>query len=297
MSAVQSYRLFNVVLARKERLSPSMLRCVFRGDEVRHMKIDAPDQRIKLLFPSLNGTPAALTSDGSWWEQTKALPEDRRPVLRTYTLRRVDVEAGEAEVEFVMHGTDGPASAWAMGAQPGDALQIVAPNRDYPEDSGGYEWNPHPEAERGLIIADETALPAVKGILEQLAHRDTPPQIQLFLEVPKQGDCSDLSAWPFAEVHWLARELTGASYGEALLQAVKQHVMLPDYALTRCQEVQEEEEGELLWDRAESDNRFHGWVAAESTTVKHLRRYLIGERNVSKETISFLAYWARGRRA
>lgn len=65
MSAVQSYRLFNVVLARKERLSPSMLRCVFRGDEVRHMKIDAPDQRIKLLFPSLIGTPAALTSDGS----------------------------------------------------------------------------------------------------------------------------------------------------------------------------------------------------------------------------------------
>ncbi|MWL74463.1 siderophore-interacting protein, partial [Escherichia coli] len=180
--AVQGYRLFNVVLARKERLSPSMLRCVFRGDEVRHMKIDAPDQRIKLLFPSLNGTPAALTPDGSWWEQTKALPEDRRPVLRTYTLRRVDVEAGEAEVEFVMHGTDGPASAWAMGAQPGDALQIVAPNRDYPEDSGGYEWNPHPEAERGLIIADETALPAVKGILEQLAHRDTPPQIQLFIE-------------------------------------------------------------------------------------------------------------------
>ncbi|MEB6377635.1 siderophore-interacting protein [Leclercia adecarboxylata] len=296
MSAEQSYRLFNVELARKEVLSPSMLRCVFKGDDVRHMKTDAPDQRIKLLFPSLNGTPSALTSEGCWWEQLRSLPEDIRPVPRTYTLRRVDVEASEMEVEFVMHGTEGPASAWAMGAQPGDELQIVAPNRDYPNDSGGYEWKPHPHAERGLIIADETAWPAVKGILEQLAQRDMPPQIQVFIEVPKQGDCIDLSDYDFAEIHWLARELTGAPYGEALLQAVKQHVTLPEYAQANCQDLREEAEGELLWDRAESDNRFHGWVAAESSAVKHLRRYLTGERNLSKETISFMAYWARGRR-
>jgi NADPH-dependent ferric siderophore reductase len=272
-----------------------MLRCVFSGDEVRHMKIDAPDQRIKLLFPAPNGAPATLTSGGSWWEQIRAMPEDIRPVLRTYTIRRVDVEAGEMDVEFVMHGTEGPASAWAVGSQPGEALQIVAPNRDFTEDSGGYEWNPHSQAERGLVIADETALPAVKGILAQLDQRETPPQIQVFIEVPKQGDCVDLGQYAFAEVHWLARDLTGAGYGEALLQAVKQHVALPEYALTRSQEVQEEAEGELLWDRAESDNRFHGWVAAESSAVKHLRRYLIGERNLSKETISFMAYWARGR--
>ena len=295
MSAVQSYRLFNVVLARKEVLSPSMLRCVFRGDDVHQMKIDAPDQRIKLLFPSLKGTPVTLTADGSWWEQIRSLPEERRPVLRTYTIRRVDVVASEVEVEFVMHGTEGPASAWAVGSQPGAALQIVAPNREFAEDSGGYEWNPHPQAERGLVIADETALPAVKGILQDLVQRETPPHIQVFIEVPKQGDCIDLSQYPFAEVHWLARELTGASYGEALLQAVKEQVKLPDYALTGGQAVQEEAEGELLWDRAESNNRFHGWVAAESSTVKHLRRHLIGECHLSKETISFMAYWARGR--
>ncbi|WP_437612935.1 siderophore-interacting protein [Erwinia sp. V71] len=296
MAAVQSYRLFNVVLARKQVLSPSMLCCVFSGEDVRHMKMDAPDQRIKLLFPSLNGTPSALTPEGSWWEQTKSIPEAERPIVRTYTIRRVNAEAGEMEVEFVMHGTEGPASAWAVGSQPGDVLQIVAPNRDHVEDSGGYEWNPHPQAERALVIADETALPAAKGILEQLAQRDNPPQLQVFLEVPKQGDCLDFSHYTFAEVHWLPRDAAGASYGEALLQAVKQHVQLPDYAVTCCQEVQEEAEDELLWDRAESDNRFHGWVAAESTSVKHLRRYLIGERDLAKDTISFMAYWSRGRR-
>jgi len=296
MAGVQGYRLFNVVLARKQVLSPSMLSCVFSGEEVRHMKMDAPDQRIKLLFPSLNGTPAALSAEGSWWDQAKAMDAEVRPIARTYTIRRVNVDAGEMEVEFVMHGTEGPASAWAVAAEPGNKLQIVAPNRDHREDSGGYEWMPHPQAERALVIADETALPAAKGILEQLAQRDMPPQVQVFLEVPQRGDCIDLSQFAFAEIHWLPREESGASYGEALLDAVQRQVKLPEYALTR-QEVREEAEDDLLWDRVVSnDSRFHGWVAAESGSVKHLRRYLIGERGLSQDTISFMAYWSRGRR-
>ncbi|MCU5771908.1 siderophore-interacting protein [Erwiniaceae bacterium BAC15a-03b] len=296
MAAVEGYRLFNVVLARKQVLSPSMLCCVFSGDEVRQMKMDGPDQRIKLLFPSLNGTPAALTAKSHWWQQTKALPAEFRPVPRTYTIRRVNAEAGEMEVEFVMHGTEGPASAWALAAEPGDALQIVAPNRAHTEESGGFEWRPHAQMERALVIADETALPAAKGILEQLATRANPPQLQIFLEVPKRGDCVDLSQFTFAEVHWLPREEHGASYGEALLGAVQQHVTLPEYALSG-QALREEGAGEILWDRAASDDtRFHGWVAAESSAVKHLRRYLIGERGLSQDTISFMAYWSRGRR-
>lgn len=297
MAAVSAYRLFNVVLARKQVLSPSMLCCVFSGEEVRQMKMDAPDQRIKLLFPAPNGAPAAFVhGETSWWQQAKAMPTEVRPVARTYTIRRVNADAGEMEVEFVMHGTEGPASAWALAAQAGDSLQMAAPNREYAGDSGGYEWRPDAQVERTLVIADETALPAAKGILEQLAQRANPPQLQIFLEVPKRSDCVDLSQFAFAEVHWLPREESGASYGEALLAAVKQYVKLPDYALSR-QVLREEEEGELLWDRAASkDVRFHGWVAAESSAVKHLRRYLIGECGLSQETMSFMAYWSRGLR-
>lgn len=294
----QGYRMFNVVLARKRVLSPSMLCCVFSGEEVRQMKADAPDQRIKLLFPSINGTPSALTEDGekTWWEKARAMPQETRPIARTYTIRHVNTEAAEVEVEFVMHGTEGPASAWALNAEPGAALQMVAPNRACSTSSGGYEWDPHPDVERALVIADETALPAAKAILEQLAEQDNPPQLQMFLEVPKRGDCLDLSHYRFADIHWLPREESGASHGEALLGAVQQRVTLPESALVRG-ELREEGEDDLLWDRADSaDRRFHGWVAAESSAVKQLRRYLIGERGLSPECISFMAYWSRGPR-
>ena len=37
---------------------------------------------------------------------------------------------------------------------------------------------------------------------------------------------------------------------------------------------------EVLWERAAGGNAFYAWVAAESSTVKTLRRYLIGERDL-----------------
>lgn len=297
--AAQSYRLFNVVLARKQVLSPSMLCCVFSGEEVRQMKMDAPDQRIKLLLPAPSGRHFEPVDNGlTWWENMGKLPVEDRPIMRTYTIRHVNADADvpEMEVEFVMHGTEGPASAWAQDAQPGDAMQIAAPNREYGQDSGGYEWNPHAQVKQGLVVADETALPAAKAILEQLAAWQNPPQLQVFLEVPERGDCVDLSQYTFAEIHWLPREASGASYGEALLAAVREHVRLPDSALAR-EDLREEAEGQLVWDRADHDDvRFHGWVAAESSAVKHLRRYLIGERGLAQDCISFMAYWSRGPR-
>ncbi len=35
----------------------------------------------------------------------------------------------------------------------------------------------------------------------------------------------------------------------------------------------------------------YAWVAAESSTVKTLRRYLIGERDLDRATVNFMAYW------
>jgi NADPH-dependent ferric siderophore reductase len=75
---------------------------------------------------------------------------------------------------------------------------------------------------------------------------------------------------------------------------VKERVWLPEGFQHNT--IQEEAEGELLWDKATSGNQaFYGWVAAESTAVKLLRRYLIGERGVDQKAINFMAYWAKAR--
>lgn len=295
MAGVQGYRLFNVTLARRSVVSPSLLSLVFTGPEVGQMKRDSPDQRIKMLFPSEDGTPPSLPAVGSWYQLALELPKEKRPIIRTYTLRHVDREHQEVTVEFVSHGTEGPASAWAIDARPGDALQIVAPNVNYGQDSGGYEWTPPEGLKSALIVADETALPAARGILEMLAGQSSPPQVQAFFEVPEEGDCADLSEFSFAEIIWLPRKPQGASHGERLICAVKQHALTPPPG-SSDETLREEAEGELLWDKATSCNReFYGWVAAESSAVKMLRRYLTGERGVNHDAINFMAYWSKGR--
>lgn len=296
MAGVPGYRLFNVRLARKTRISPSLLSLVFTGPDVAHMKSDSPDQRIKILLASEDGTPPSLSGEGEWYPLFLAIPKAQRPIMRTYTLRHVDAARQEATIEFVCHGTEGPASAWAINAVPGDTLQMVAPNAACEEDSGGYEWTPPEGLLNALIVADETALPATRGILEQLAGLANPPKVQAFIEVPKAGDCVDLSAFTFADIIWLPRETTGAQHGECLIEAVKERARVPENGPRQA--LPDVQEGELMWEKATASSReFFGWVATESTVVKHLRRHLTGERGVDPTTISFMAYWARQRRA
>lgn len=288
------YRLFNVRLESKTPVTPSLLRCVFSGPEIHEMKLDGPDQRIKLLFASEQGGATTMQLGESWYDDYLALPRESRPLMRTYTLRAVDARHEKAVVEFVLHGETGPASRWAMHASPGDSLQMVAPNALSDEDSGGYEWLPHSGVEQVLLIADETALPAAKSILENLAQQATPPQVQAFFEVPLHSDCSASGHFPFAHICWLPREATGSHiWGERLLAAVKERFKIPSGArLPQTALVEEIPEGELLWELASGDQPFYAWVAAESTAVKHLRRYLLDECGLDRSTITFMAYWS-----
>lgn len=135
-----SYRIFDITLKSKTLISPSLVRCVFEGADIHRMKLEAPDQRIKLLFPAVDGKIPQLVNGPDWYGDYMAIPKEQRPVMRTYTLRALRREQNQMDVEFVLHGVNGPASAWATHAEPGDALQTVAPNADFDGDSGGYEW-------------------------------------------------------------------------------------------------------------------------------------------------------------
>ncbi len=186
-----AYRLFNVELKRREQLSPALTRFVFGGPEVAEMKTLAADQRIKIFFPDASGQPPSLPGGSEWYQAYRSVEPARRPPMRTYTIRALRAEQEEVDVEFVLHGENGPASAWATHARIGDRLQLAAPNRQYGDDPGGYEWKPPAGVRHILLIADETALPAVAGILEELAGETEPPVVEAFLEVPGEADILD----------------------------------------------------------------------------------------------------------
>lgn len=288
------YRIFNVTLKQRIQVTPSLLRCVFTGDDVAEMKLESPDQRIKLLFAGEDGYCKTMPVSDGWYQDFLALPKEQRPVMRTYTLRALRQEAKEADVEFVLHGETGPASRWAMHATPGTKMQIVAPNGASLEDSGGYEWIWHEGIRQALLIADETAVPAAVGILEQLAKLPAPPEVQAFFEVPQLAD-AQTGDFPFAEIHWLGRD-DHAPHGERLLAAIRENLTLPDCARVAEQSLEEKSLAEdTIWERAEGKHAFSAWVAAESGVVKKVRHCLIDEYQLDREVVNFMAYWTQGR--
>ncbi|MOA33445.1 Siderophore-interacting protein [compost metagenome] len=73
---------------------------------------------------------------------------------------------------------------------------------------------------------------------------------------------------------------------------MRQRVKIPESARSTEQSLAENSlGGDVLWERAEGANSFYAWVAAESSTVKALRRYLIGERELDRAAVNFMAYW------
>lgn len=207
MAAQQTYRLFEVALKERRVLSPSLDRMVFTGADVARMKTEGPDQRIKVFFPLPGQDLPQVPCGEDWYPRYRALPDDQRPPMRTYTIRQLRAELGEVDVDFVLHGETGPASRWAIHARPGDRVVLLAPDADCADSSEGWEWKPPAGVGQVLLVADETALPAVAGILEELAAMVDPPRTLALLEVAQAGDAVPLKAPATAELVWLPREI------------------------------------------------------------------------------------------
>ena len=299
LSKPTGYRLFDIQLKRRIALSPSLTRLVFSGDDVALMRTLAPDQRVKVLFPGANGAAPNLPKHGDWRAALRDLSPDQAPAMRSYTIRHLRPEAAELDIDFVLHGETGPASRWAMQANIGDRLQINAPNAACPDDPGGYEWQLPQGVRKVLLIGDETALPAIAGILEQLAlHPDT-PQVQAFIEVPEESDCQPLLCGPNTKVHWLPRASLGTEHGDGMLLAARELASLPPIRVQTADHAELEDpdlDSQRLWDRASAkQNEFYAWVAGESAAVMAIRRFFVHECGMDRKGLTLMGYWKLGR--
>lgn len=267
---------------------------VFAAPDVANMKTDGPDQRIKVFFP-LPGQDAPQVPQGEdWYARYRALPEGERAPMRTYTIRALRPEAGEVDVDFVLHGETGPASRWATHARIGDRIGLLAPDAQVADSSQGFEWKPPADVQRVLLVADETALPAVAGILEDLARWPHPPQVQAFLEVAHDADVLPLAAPVGAQLFWLARE--GAAHGQLLQQAVQARVGPLGLRAAEQDLAEIDIDQDILWEQASAPGGgLYAWVAGEAGAVMAIRRHLVKDCGIDKRAITFMGYWRHGK--
>jgi NADPH-dependent ferric siderophore reductase len=109
-------------------------------------------------------------------------------VMRTYSVRGFDPEAGELTIDFVLHG-NGPAADWAQGARPGDRFEVSGRARSGFVPDG---WC--------VMAGDQAALPAIAAIAES-APGDA--RILALVEVPDADEELELTSSASLAVQWL----------------------------------------------------------------------------------------------
>lgn len=243
-------------------LSPGLRRIMFTGPRIADMVVAGPDQRIKLFLPPPGGGRKTPPGGPDWYADWLATPEDQRVIMRTYTVRALRPEQAELDIDFAMHGRLGPAANWSYDVAIGNEAWFLVP---YAVDTtstrgllmSGVDYVPPATSNNRLLVADETALPALEGILEQL-----PSEVRAtaYVAVASADDIRPLACSGKADVNWVVKPGT-------VLDAVRAAI-LP----------------------AELD---YAWVAGESAMIKHVRRHLVAQ-GLPKPSISFQGYWKRG---
>lgn len=221
-----------LTLATKESISPEMVRLWFRPDEQADFTRHNEGDYLKLMFSS----------------------NTEQPVLRTFTVARVNRDENQIAIDFVLHEDDasepsleqgGFAHYYAHTASPGDSLNIFGPNR---------KKSILPAYNNTVFVADPTAIPALESVLR---HATTSGHIIAY-------QCS-----------------------AALLEQLRQFhldVSAADSITTL------EERLKTLSNRSFSEV----WCAGEYQMMRTVRKHLTADGLIARENQYFSSYWKSG---
>lgn len=259
--------LYTATVARTEQVTPHMVRITFAGDDISRLPARGFDQWFRLFLPREDGptnfdaVPEQFGIGG--YIKYLTSKSGTRPQVRSYTLREHRPEAGELDVDFVAHGENGIAGPWAQRAQAGEQVALIDQGRGF---------DPLDDATDFLLVGDESALPAIAGILRDLPRTATGVAI---IEIPSTADKQPLQAPLGFDIRWMPRADAHTNHdshdrpGTLALAALQAYV--PTSPLTA-----------------------QAYIAGEQSLAAEGRRYLVAA-GVPKDRIVFTGYWKAGR--
>ncbi|EOM76500.1 siderophore-interacting protein [Rhodococcus rhodnii] len=261
----QSRQISRARVVANDRIGPHFVRVTVAGPELATIAPLGYDQWFRMFFPAEGQDRLELPTATSnlWYAQYKLMGKATRPHVRNYTIRELRTAGTghfgsdpEIEIDFADHGDIGPASSWARSAAVGDEIALL---------DEGLVFNPVEGTQWHLLVGDESALPAIEGILRSLPGDAVG---RAFVEIPHDDDRRDLRELPNVPVTWTVR-----SGGEPVGAAVQRAVEAADLP----------------------SGRAYTFVAGESGMATGVRRHLVGDRGFAKTDISFTGFWREGK--
>lgn len=163
-----------------------------------------------------------------------------------------------------------------------------------------------------LLAGDETAVPAIAGILEGLLHSGWKGTGLALLEVPEHADTNLTLAKPEGfSIDWVSRssgrDVPHVDHGASLISRVGNYAASHSNMLSRSRAdhgklLQQDfadidVDQELLWEVPEEAQHdgFYAWMAGEAATMRTLRRILVRDYGVNRTRVAFMGYWRAGK--
>jgi len=262
--------LFDTEVRQVSPLSPGFLRITLTGAHLHRFAAHGLDQRIKILVPS-GAYPATFDDDllheSEWRRRWRELPAADRPALRSYTTSAVRPDLREIDLDFYVHARPGPASSWAVGARAGQRLLVSGPSSRLSNRRHGIQWSPG-MATHLLLAGDETAFPAIRGIVAAL-HPTSRATVIL-----EAGDPRDAA--------WLTAEIQGHA-----VTVLRREPAGGEPTLLRALEAWSGTSGAAAAARGDD---FYAWLATESSQVSLLRTVLQGA-GIVPDRVHSQGYW------
>lgn len=196
-------------------LTPAMRRVTLTGEDVG--RLGSSGLHARLLFPE---------GEQPQWPEISA---DGRPVwnrgqmrmpMRAYTLRNIRAEAGEVDIDFLLHDGDGVAAAWARDVEAGAALGVIGPI-----------GRPVEEADWYLFAGDESSLPPIARMLENLPQD---ARGLALIEVANAHERQPLNAPAGVEIRWLLRDVRPDQPRGRLLAQTVVETPVPETGRVAC---------------------------------------------------------------